>query len=493
MGKCIGGGAPLECKRGVFDIAFYLQDLTKGPVPNDDLDLQLVWLNAVEKYGRNINSSILGEYWQSFIIQNWSEYGTDKNNMRMGLQPPLSGSVENPNKDSCGSFNRSEIWACLAPGHPEIAVQYAFEDASVDHAREGLFGEIFFAAIQSAAFVETETETLIAIGLSYIPTDCAISKAVQLAQECYTNNLSWQDARKKILQDSPGSFGALGTSREEMEEDEPVGEIGWDAPSNIAITVMAWLYGENDFGKSLRIAAGCGEDADCTAGTLGAILGIIRRIDGIPSEWKDAIGDDIATLCINDKEHTSEMSFDIPHTVTDLTERILRLTPIFLGSEWCDILSVEGVSILALTGSDLFYKARKISYWEQDSFLEKIKRSGHTTSHDFVIMKASLDYHEQPTVQAGQKKTFTLRIENACPQQQWLDIIWHLPETWLIKPGKKISQTLSHRIIGTVSIDFIIEIPEVLEESRYDLLVEIRSNGRHTKGFIPVVLLHTAS
>ncbi|HHV98875.1 MAG TPA: hypothetical protein GXX36_04765 [Clostridiaceae bacterium] len=51
MGKNIGGtlGAPFECKRGVYDIDFYIQDLGGEPLPNDDLDLQLVWLNVVEK------------------------------------------------------------------------------------------------------------------------------------------------------------------------------------------------------------------------------------------------------------------------------------------------------------------------------------------------------------------------------------------------------------------------------------------------------------
>lgn len=47
-GKNIGGtlGAPFECYRGVYDIDFFMQDISR-PVPNDDLDLQLVWLSAL--------------------------------------------------------------------------------------------------------------------------------------------------------------------------------------------------------------------------------------------------------------------------------------------------------------------------------------------------------------------------------------------------------------------------------------------------------------
>lgn len=57
-GKNAGGtlGAPLECLRGVFQVDFYQQELKGEPIPNDDLDLQLIWLNAVEKYGRQTDS-----------------------------------------------------------------------------------------------------------------------------------------------------------------------------------------------------------------------------------------------------------------------------------------------------------------------------------------------------------------------------------------------------------------------------------------------------
>ena len=71
-GKNVGGvlGAPFECKRMIPNVDFYVQDLTQGPPANDDLDLQIVWLAAVERYGRNVNASILGEYWLSFVIPN---------------------------------------------------------------------------------------------------------------------------------------------------------------------------------------------------------------------------------------------------------------------------------------------------------------------------------------------------------------------------------------------------------------------------------------
>ena len=140
LGKNIGGtlGAPYEGHRGVFDLTYYTHNLEKGVIPNDDLDLQLVWLMAAEAHGRAVNSEVLGEYWLTYIPCEWSEYGAGKNNLRAGLRAPVTGAFNNLYSESNGAWIRSDIWACLNPGAPDKAVKYAFEDATVDHTGEGV-------------------------------------------------------------------------------------------------------------------------------------------------------------------------------------------------------------------------------------------------------------------------------------------------------------------------------------------------------------------
>ena len=89
MGKNIGGtlGGPYECRREIQDVTGYTT--AKGePLPNDDLDLQLVWLKAVQDRGPlGITNQVLGEYWLTYIPPHWNEYGICKANMRAGLSP----------------------------------------------------------------------------------------------------------------------------------------------------------------------------------------------------------------------------------------------------------------------------------------------------------------------------------------------------------------------------------------------------------------------
>ena len=117
IGKNIGGtmGTPYEGRREYLDVKGFVTK--KGEVlPNDDLDLQLVWLHALEKIGPyNISAATLGEFWISYITPHWNEYGLGKNNMKRGLLPPLAGDYQNHWNNSNGAWIRTEIWACLYP------------------------------------------------------------------------------------------------------------------------------------------------------------------------------------------------------------------------------------------------------------------------------------------------------------------------------------------------------------------------------------------
>ena len=166
LGKNIGGtlGMPHEGHRGVLDLTYYTHDLSLGALPNDDLDLQLVALLAAERCGRSLDAEALGEFWLTYVPCDWSEYGAGKSNLRRGLLPPVSGAFHNGYARSNGAWIRSELWACLCPGDPASAVKYAFADASVDHTGEGVYAELFCAALQSAAFALSDIPALIELG-----------------------------------------------------------------------------------------------------------------------------------------------------------------------------------------------------------------------------------------------------------------------------------------------------------------------------------------
>ncbi|MBN2852535.1 MAG: ADP-ribosylglycohydrolase family protein [Clostridia bacterium] len=492
LGKNIGGslGTPYEGIRGVFDIDYYTHDISQGVLPNDDLDLQLVWLNAAEKYGKCLDSEILGEYWLSYIVANPSEYGAGKNNMSMGILPPLSGWYNNPYRNSCGSFIRSEIWACLMPGHPELAVTFAYEDAIVDHSDEGVYAEIFCAAIESAAFSENHTETLIEIGLSFIPDNCAVALAAKTAIECYKKKMTWKQARKVILQTVPGDFGHVPPG-EKKDDDIPAGDTGFNAPSNIGLMLVGWLFGEGDFSKSICIAVGCGEDTDCTGATLGAILGIINGADAIPQKWLDPIGDEIKTVCV---DLTKWEVITIPENVNELTERTSLLMPSFMG-KYCNILAENGVDLMLFEGTELMdhgvYKGRVYSDFNYYyKFKDILKTQPFGVKKKSVAFDVTLDYVNGISIQEGISKPIRLHFENNLVQQQWVTVTWHFPEEWTVFPGKETVINLSQRHgISAMTEAMYSFTPHSLDRGKYDLLLEIKSNGKLSTMYLPVTFI----
>ena len=489
LGKNVGGtlGAPFECIRGVYDLEYYTHDLSKGVLPNDDLDLQVVWLNAAERYGKAVNAEILGEYWLSYIVADWSEYGAGKNNLRYGLLPPVSGWYHNHNKDSCGCFIRSEIWACLAPGHPEIAVRYAYEDAICDHSDEGVYGELFCAALQSAAFVEKDMDKLIAIAKSYIPADCAIAKAVDTVFDCYRKGLDWKAARKVILQQFPGSFGMYrGYQDQKPEDDVPVGKLGYDAPSNIGLMMLGWVYGEGDFSKSICISAGCCEDGDCTAGTLGATLGILYGTSCIEDKWLQPIGDEIKTISL-DRTKSAASGFRVPATVTQLTERVVNLMPTFMNGfysvlngqlEFADTPQISTGSVRR--GTQTYSSIREELC---DGFV-KIRKSCALFDVELIYEDNSLN------VCPGEAKRFRVRFYNRVHAHQWLELRLLCPDSWAVQPAKSMPVFLDNYHGGCGITEHCFSVTtEALEQGKNELLLEIKVNGRPTTVYMPIVLL----
>ncbi len=333
FGKNVGGtlGAPYEWRRQINNVTFYQDSVNGEPLPNDDLDIQLLWLIAMEQQGIGLSAETLAHYWEVFVTPHWAEYGIAKANMKLGLIPPLSGSHHNLYKDSCGSYIRSEIWACVAPGTPALSAELMLRDSQIDHGgrTEGTYAAVFIAALESAAFVESDIRKLIETGLSYIPAECDIAKVIRMVIGAYEAGKTYIEARDMILEayrGEPFTYFENGEMVKLVSDRDRAlgfdkGRKGYDVVDNVGLIAVGLLYGEGDFANSMLCAINCGEDTDCTAATIGSIFGIIMGYDNIPEKWKAPIGTGIRTVCLNH----GEIEGKIPADIYDLTERTFRL------------------------------------------------------------------------------------------------------------------------------------------------------------------------
>ncbi len=464
IGKNIGGtmGAPYEGTRELLDVTGYATPPNKV-LPNDDLDLQLVWLKAVEDYGfSRLDEKILGEYWTSFITGQWNEYGIAKLNLADGLVPPLSGSYHNDWKNSNGAWIRAEIWASMAPACPDVAAKYAKMDSMVDHgAGEGTYGAIFVAAMESAAFVQSDIRKLIEIGLSKIPKNCRVAKAVRLVVDCYDRKVDWADTRNAVL-----------------EEVKDIGNGWFEAPGNIAYVILGLLYGEGDFKKSMITAINCADDTDCTAATVGSILGIIGGTGALPEDWVEHIGDTIITCALN-----CGLDYRFPSSCKDLTERVFAMIPLAMQANHIEMTIGDGKNSLDQSHTDKFTEYN-------DELI--LVHDGYYFEMDFIHCKVSVCFENEPEIGPLEDVKIKFYVTgNTCfgntPRN--LSLRWILPDGWSVTaPCKHYQQHMTWHYSNTSSFEAVVHAGEKVEAVNR-IILEMVASGRPTACLIPMSII----
>lgn len=179
LGKAVGGtlGMPYEGVNHCLNLTFY-DPVPTEMLPNDDLDLQVVYAFLLEQMtAPRVDRHLLMQAWKH-IGMSPDEYGICKRNIALGLHPPLTGEYDNWFQAGMGAAIRTELWACLAPGDPELAAAYAEEDACMDHAGIGIEAARFLAALESMAFVESDMERLLDGAQRMIATDGELGRAI---------------------------------------------------------------------------------------------------------------------------------------------------------------------------------------------------------------------------------------------------------------------------------------------------------------------------
>jgi ADP-ribosylglycohydrolase len=469
IGKNIGGtmGAPYEMRREILDVKGF--STAPGKVlPNDDLDLQLVWLLAVERLGaKAVNTALLGEFWLSYVVPNWNEYGIGKTNLERGLISPLSGDYQNDWQNSNGAWIRTEIWACLAPGCPDIAAKYAIADAQVDHGTgEGTYAAAFVAAMQAAAFVIKDLRKCIDIGLARIPKECRMADSVRTVLECYDSGKDAIETRNIIL-----------------ERNMDIGDGWFEAPSNVSYAIIGLLYGDGDFKKSMITAINCGDDTDCTAATVGATLGILGGQGAIPEDWKAHIGDDIITVAIN----RGFMGNTVPTTCTELSERVIKQAPHMLFANNAPVEIVPENSEIPQNILEILLNTEEYS-----AILERVKPN--SAVFESAFLSAILSYEGEPEIAPFEEKKLHITFKNNNQVYDYrrynLELRWWLPDGFTVEGGKR-GMRLCYKnthISGDLDLDVTIRAGDTVEAVNRCVL-EVTAVGRSIPLYIPIVLL----
>ena len=284
-GKMIGVtyGAPTEFRaqnRIYEDSIKWKPTDVKGSLRQDDLYVQLTFLETMDKFGVDAPAKIFHEMLAK------AGYGLAHANIHArknyfdSIFPPASGSPEyNLHADDIDFQIESDYIGFMCPGMPKTASDIAVKIGHIMNYGDGVYGGIFVAALYSEAYFESDILKIIEKALQSLPAKSdyfkIIKDVIKLHHQYPTDwRTSWQE-----LQDKWGDVDICGAGI----------SFNIDAKLNGAYVVMGLLYGEGEPLKTLEITTRCGQDSDCNPSTAIAVLGVIKGFSGLPENMQEVI------------------------------------------------------------------------------------------------------------------------------------------------------------------------------------------------------------
>jgi hypothetical protein len=173
----------------------------------------------------------------------------------------------------------------MCAGKPELAAELAYRDACWTHERNGIYGAMMFAAMQAAAFVESEPKRLVEIGLSEIPGDCRLAR---WTREC----LGW-------IGECPDFESCMERVERALCGMSPVHTI-----NNALVCVLSLFYGSMATDGAICTAVMCGHDTDCNGATVGSIVGAATGRQGFGDALAGRLHDTIRPAMVGFAEVT---------------------------------------------------------------------------------------------------------------------------------------------------------------------------------------------
>ncbi len=252
-------------------------DTVDGMPVDDDTNYVVLAQKIVENCGRGFDSKDVAESWMKY--QSVQSYFTAERiayvNFINCIQPPASAMYKNVCREWIGAQIRGDYFGYINPGKPADAAQMAFRDACISHVKNGIYGEMFAAAMIACAAVTDSIEDIILGGLAEIPSTSRLHEAVIKILDGYKNGVTVDEC-----------FDIIHADYDEHTDH------GWcHTISNAMIVTAALLYGEGDFGKSICTAVGMAFDTDCNGATVGSILGMRNGAWSIDEKWVKPFND----------------------------------------------------------------------------------------------------------------------------------------------------------------------------------------------------------
>ncbi len=250
-----------------------------GMPEDDDVNYTIAGLCLIEKHGTGFTPDDVANFWLQNIpllhvctaervaYRNWIDC----------INPPLSARVRNPYREWIGAQIRADFFGYAAPGNPELAAEMAWRDASISHVKNGIYGEMWVAAMLAAAATTTDMRLIIEAGLAQIPQHSRLAESLRDVL--------------KLHVDGKDYYAAIELVQSRWTEYDS--HCWCHTISNAMIVAAALLWGGSDLDQVLGMSIWPGFDTDCNGATAGSVAGMAYGELAFAAKWREPLQDKV--------------------------------------------------------------------------------------------------------------------------------------------------------------------------------------------------------
>ncbi len=249
----------------------------EGAISDDDTDIEFLTLHAVERFGLDIDYPEITSMWKKHINRKiWVATRIARDLMEEGMVAPHTGSKQNNRYwFQIDSQLENEIWGAFYPGMTRKAAERSLWGARITNDDWATHPTIAYGVMYSAAFFEKDVEKLVDMAIQAVPDEGPFSEGMRDVVRWHKKYPDWRDTRRKIHEKyyayRSGDYRA------------PVSVVS-SLPNGLC-GVMAILYGQGSFRKTLGIAVSAGYDCDNQAATCAGLMAVLNGEECIPDEF----------------------------------------------------------------------------------------------------------------------------------------------------------------------------------------------------------------
>jgi hypothetical protein len=281
---------------------------------DDDTDIEYVYLHLMDQHGTSrLSSEQIAAGWQEHINDYiWVSNQTARGLMRLNAAPPVTSMLTtNENSLAIDAQLTTEIFGALAPGMPDRALQMADLPIRTTASGYSAHAAQFYVVLYSlASQVDPALERkeqiawMVNEARGYIPDSSKTADIVDFVLADYQSNLDiddWERTRDRVYE----------RYHLQAQENGFVYRDWIESSVNFAAGLIALLYGEGDFQRTVQIGSLSGWDSDNGTSTMGGLLGLMLGYDALVEQFPDQE--------VSDRYHILRTRDDLPdYLPTDL-------------------------------------------------------------------------------------------------------------------------------------------------------------------------------